>query len=378
MVLIQYLIRKAMKKLQVIFTLSAVLFAYLGCNQKKHVKELRPIKIGAVLPLTGDVASYGDKVKNGILLAKELSGSKIQVIIEDSKSKQADAVSAINKLIYDSVKVIIGEVSSGNTKAIAPVAQKNKVLLLSPSASDPAISTMGDYIFRIYPSDNYEGRELIKFIARKSYMGMYSITMLSDYGVGLKRVFTETAPSEGLDILGQYEYKQGETNYKTLLTKIKNRDAAVVIVGYGTELGTIVKQAREMGINNQFFSTVNFYDQNSLTAGKSAVEGVMFSALYLKVSSRDKTISNYVTKYKAKFNEDPDIWSALGFDCFNIINKSMVDSLGHINVDAVKNNLYNLKNYLGISGNTTFDKNGDVIKHVNFMTVKQGKFIPID
>jgi len=367
-----------MKKIIFPFAILMIALGLAGCNSSTNTKnesQAKPIKIGAILPLTGDVSSYGIKIKNGILLAQEISGSKIQVTFEDSKSRQADAVSAINKLINDGVKIIIGEVSSGNTKAIAPIAEKNKVLLFSPSASDPIISTMGDYIFRNYPSDNYEGSELVKYISTKSYKDIYTITMLTDYGVGLKRVISESAPINGINVLTQLEYKQGETDFKTILTKIKNKNAAIVIVGYGTELGTLVRQAREMGLKNQFFSTVNFYDQNSLAAGGNAVEGVIFSALYLNTSSQNNMINEYSTKYKAKFGEEPDIWSALGFDCFNIINKTMTDSLGNVNIEAVKTNFYNLKDYLGVSGKTSFDMNGDVIKPINFMTVQNNSFI---
>ena len=211
----------------------------------------------------------------------------------------------------------------------------------------------------------------------KSFKEIYSITMTSDYGVGLKNVFASNATMYKLNLLGQYEYQQGNTDYRTILSKIINKNAAIIIVGYGAELGTIVKQARELGIKNQFFSTVNFYDQNTIRSGGTAVDGVIFSALVLNVSSGEKIISDYVAKYRSKFNEEPDIWSALGYDCFNIINNATSDSLGEIKIDGIKNKLYSLRNYPGVSGNTTFDKNGDVVKPINFMTVSKGNFILI-
>ena len=135
-------------------------------------KEPEVIKIGAILPLTGDASIYGSALKEGLDLALEeintkggIIGKKVVVIYEDSQADPKVAVSAINKLInIDKVKIILGEMFSSVTLAIAPIAQKSQVVLISPTVSAEAVPNVGDYIFSIYPSDAYDGKFLANFV----------------------------------------------------------------------------------------------------------------------------------------------------------------------------------------------------------------------
>jgi len=344
----------------------------VSCVSQDNEKEYQ---IGAILPLTGDLATYGVEIKNGIELGLKECDYCIYVIYEDDKGQPKNGVNAINKLKLQGVKYIIGAVPSSVTLSIAPIAEKNKILLFSPASSSPLITDAGDYIFRNYPSDIYEGKAIADYAMIKGYDSFATITINNDYGIGLKKVFRETVEKAGKKILSEKEYNEGLLDYRTVLASIKNeikgQHAAIFIVGYGGELGRIIKQAREIGIKNQFFSTVNFLDENTKKAGGRYIEGTIFTSPSFSINSKNKKLRKFVSDYREMYDSDPTIWSGLGYDAVKILSSKIRK---YKNVEKVKNALYETKNYEGVTGKTTFDKNGDVEKELSFMRVENGEF----
>lgn len=374
-----------MKKIYSLLLVILIFFTFVSCNKNSQKpNEKKVIKIGAILPLTGNTASYGNEIKQGIEIAiKTVKSDSIEVFFEDSKSNPKDALNGLYKLIDDeNIKVIIGEVSSSNTLSIAPKANEKKVILISPASSSPLITNAGDYIFRNYPSDNFEGKQLVKFTVDSGYNGYHVITINNEYGIGLKRVFEESLNNLGIKSLSIQEFEENNLDFRTILQNTKdlneknqNKKIAYLIVGYGKDLGLIIRQAREMGIRNQFFSTVNFLDENTVATGGSAIEGTIFTSVAFDPQSNIKEISEFVKNYSSQFKKSPSVWSAHGYDALLILYNAMKNS---VDVEIIKQNLYNTQNYPGISGPTSFDKNGDVIKPLQFMTVKSGRFVAYD
>ena len=341
------------------------------------------IPIGAIMPLTGDVASYGVAIKQGVELAVEkvnaekgIRGRALKVIYEDSEADPKKGVAAAQKLIsINGVPVIVGAVASSVTLAIAPVADREHTVLISPASSSPKITTAGDYIFRNYPSDELEGHLVAEFANDHGYKRAAVITINNDYGNGLNDVFTRAYTSGGGEAVLVDKYIEGTQDFRTLLAKAKAKAPdCIFIVGYGKELGTMVKQARELGITAQFLSTVNFYDPQSIATGGTAVEGVILSSPVFDAGSKEAYVQEFVTSYRKRFGKDPDVWSAHGYDALLLVAEAM-RSTG-IDADSIKHGLYNIRDFPGVSGVTSFDRNGDVIKQARFLTVKSGQFVP--
>ncbi len=360
-----------------VFGLSTIIYYKFLENSRKEY-----IRIGAILPLTGDVASYGKAAQQGIELAAEninLNGGinkrKIKIYYQDDKAQPQDGVNAfINLVQIDKVIAVIGAVPSSVTLAIAPVAEKDKIPLLSPASSSPLITNAGDYIFRNYPSDELEGVQVADYALSLQYKTAVTLTINNDYGKGLMTVFKKEYSISGGKIINSFNYTEGETNFQTILFRIKElKPQCVFIVGYGKELGKIVKQARELDIKVQFFSTVNFLDQQTIETGGTSVEGVIFSSPVFDPSSGKQNVKQFVNKFNLKYHKDPDVWSAHAYDALNLLAYAIKNK--GVSPNGIKNGLYEIKNFDGVSGITTFDNNGDVIKEVRFMTVKDGKFI---
>jgi branched-chain amino acid transport system substrate-binding protein len=126
------------------------------------------IKIGMVGPLTGDYATYGQSVRNGVQTAIDeinaeggVNGFTLQLIAEDSKGESTEAANAVQKLIdQDKVTAIVGAVLSGETATVAPIAQDSGVLMVTPSSTAPGLTDTGDYIFRNVITDDVQARQL--------------------------------------------------------------------------------------------------------------------------------------------------------------------------------------------------------------------------
>ncbi|MHA1757143.1 MAG: ABC transporter substrate-binding protein, partial [Promethearchaeota archaeon] len=223
------------------------------------------------MPLTGDAALYGQSIKKGIDIAVAeinktggIKGRKILVIYEDSKALPAEGVTAFKKLInIHNVPAVIGDAVSSVTLAIAPIAEKDKIVVLSPLSSAPAITHAGDFIFRNVPSDLFGGKVAAYFaVKHQCWTSLAILYINNDFGVGLKEVFSDVVESLGGKIVASEAYEQGSTDFRTQLSKIKETDPdAIFLVGY-REAPQILIQAKEKGIKAKFLGTGLLEDPN--------------------------------------------------------------------------------------------------------------------
>lgn len=349
-----------------------------GCA-KKDEKE---IKIGVLLPLTGSAAVWGENAKMGLEIALEevnqgggVKGKKVKLIIEDSQSDPSKAVSALQKLIStDKVSVIIGDIASSSVLAMAPIAEKAKVVLLSPGASNPDISQAGEYIFRNWQSDALEGEIDAKFAYEHlGYRKTVVLNVNNAYGNGLKEVFEKSFQGLGGKILASESFEQGATDMRSQLNKIRNlKIDAIYMPGYPPEMARLLIQAKEMGIKRPFLSVQAFDDPKILETAKEAAEGVMFS-VPKPPNLSNPFVKNFIGRYKQKFSRDPGVTSDTGYDALRIVVWAM--NQAGTSAEEVRHQLLTLKDFPGAAGLTSFDKNGDVIKPFIFKQVKNGQFV---
>jgi len=355
------------------------LFFIISCTKKKS----EVIKIGAILPLTGDAAQYGEWGKNGISLAVDeinskggINGSKIEVIYEDDAAVPKKGVAAVNKLInIDKVKVLIGPIPSTVTLAIAPICEKSKVVIMS-SSSSPAITPVGDYIFRNWPSDDFEGASMARYANEKNFNKIAVLHINNEYGLGIADVFKKEYSKLGGEILITETYMQGSSDMRAQLIKIKHYNPnAIYLVGHAKENGHVVKQARDLNIQAQILGTVGIEGPDLLNIADEKAEGLVYTAPAFDPDNPDPIVRGYQKAYMDKFGKKSEIFAATTYDATKIM-ALMIEKYSY-DPDRIKDGLYKLENYPGVSGITTFDENGDVIKTVMFKTVKDKQFVPI-
>jgi branched-chain amino acid transport system substrate-binding protein len=351
---------------------------WTGCQKKAEEKV---VKIGAIFALTGDAAMYGERAKRGVELALEeinkegIREREVNIIYEDSQGDPQKAVSAFQKLVeLDKVKFIIGPLSSSEVLSIAPMAEKKKVIILTPTSSAPQITDAGDYIFRNCMSDLFDGAALAEFVVEELQKKTAGIIYINnDFGIGLKESFKKRFSSLTGEIIIEESFERRDTDFRTQLSRIKAKNPDVLfLVGYA-EMGQILKQAKELGLKSQIVSFSSFEQPDIIKVAGNAAEGVYYTFQGFDAKSEEEVVKNFTAKYKGRYNEDSDIFAALSYDALKIYAEVLKE--GGFNVEDVKRALYGIKDFVGVTEKTSFDKNGDVIKPIGIKVVKDGKFV---
>jgi len=349
-------------------------FVFTSCSKKENV-----IKIGAILPLSGPGAPYGLAEKEGIELAveeinKNTINNKIIVLFEDTKTEPATGVTVFNKLTQiDNVNIVIGALASSVTLAICPIAEKNHIILITPGSSSPDISNAGDYIFRMYPSDDYQGRILAKWAIENNKNNIAILYLNNDFGVGLKNKFITEYENEERKIILEVPYDMGERNFRSYLTKLNKKNIEdIFIVAAGEENASILIQAKQLGLKKKFFAPDAFKNENTLKIAGNAAEGVVCTAPKFNLEDDIEITRKFIKDYESKYTEKPNVFAAYGYTTLKIISK-LVNKYGD-NIENIKNALYDYKAN-EVIGEIEFDGNGDLVPSIGFYIVKDGKFI---
>ncbi len=351
-----------------------------GVSNRKPREEA--IKIGAILPLTGGASIYGESAKEGVDLAIEemnnkggINGRKIEIIYEDSKAEPKEGVSAINKLItVDKVPVIIGAMTSSVTLAVAPIAEENQVVLLSPGSSAPKITKAGDYIFRNEVSEEFGARKSAEFYYDAGFKEIAILYINNDYGVSVKETTKKVYQEKGGKISTAEAFVQKTTDFRTSLQKIKNSKPQALLIVAHEEYPMIIRQMKEVGMELPILTTPVFESKELLNKLGELAEGVIYSCYStFDLESQKEEVKQFLDNFRKKYSKDPSYYAALGYDAAYLL-KIAIEKGGY-HSDGIKNALYTIEDYPGVSGITSFDENGDVIKPVILKTVKNGKFV---
>jgi len=336
-------------------------------------------KIGAVLPLTGSSARYGKWIQEALDLGKEeinsaegIKGKKLEIIYEDDQANPTAAANAMRKLIdSDKVPVVFGSWASSAVLAQAPIAEQTHTVLMGEAIS-PKIRDAGDYVFRIQPDARYYLRKFIPFIYKDLNLRKISILHVNnDFGADQADVFKKEFESLGGKILSDDSFEQGATDFKTELSKIKVKSPEAIFCPAYTEIAIILKQAKELGLSCQFLASVPFENPDILKAARNAAEGVIYPH-HFDPDSSDSLVQEYQKKYLDKYGRKSEGFAALAYDGIRIIAQALKDC-GN-NPPCIKDYLYKLRDFPGVTGPTTFDDHGDVVKQILIKTVRNSVF----
>ena len=342
-----------------------------------------PIRVGEFASLTGVNASFGQMSHRGTELAiDELNaaggvlGRRIQLLTEDDQSKSGEPATVVRKLISrDRVVAILGEVASSRSMEAAPIAQEGKIPMISPSSTNVKLTERGDYIFRVCFTDEFQGRLLANFARKtlKSANVAIFTDSKSDYSVGLTRDFKAPFTMSGGKVAVESKYTGGDRDFRAQLTAIKaaNPDA-IFIPGYYSEVGLIVKQARELGLNQPLFGGDGWESSKLIEIGGASVEGTYFST-HFSPEETTLAVETFVKKYQAKYHEVPDAMAALGYDSAMIL-AAAIKRANSTDGAKLREAIAATKDHAGVTGKITLDANRNASKAAVILTVKSGAF----
>ncbi len=339
------------------------------------------ITIGALLPLTGKSASIGERVKLGIETAKaELKREKgvdLNIIIEDDKGEAPIAVSAAQKLINtDHVNLIIGTLKSDPMLAVAPITEKNKVILLSPTAGAEGITNAGDYVFRNIESPDIHGQASANYFVTKNQIKQAALFAAKASNAQSYVKFFELRFKEaGGTITYKTDYNPEDNDFRTDITKAIKSGAQAFYLGISTarDAGILARQIREAGFKGIIMVSVAADAKEFFETAGAASEGVVITTSYFSADS--VAGSKFNSAYKELSGMNGDGWSANGYDAVMLLYRATESCGDTTKTDCIRDFLYNTKSYEGAGGTLSFDKNGDVVKPVTIKIGRGGQFL---
>ena len=342
------------------------------------------IKIGEYASLTGKEAAFGQSSHKGTLLAVEeinaaggVLGRKIELITEDNQSKQGESATIVKKLIFrDKVVGILGEVASMRSLEAAPICQAYKTPMISPSSTNPKVTEIGNYIFRVCFIDPFQGTVMAKFA--KNTLKIHRVAVLtsvsSAYSVGLAKYFKEQFTSDGGEVVIEQKFTEGDKDFNAQLTAIKAAGVEGIFVpGYYTEAALICRQARELDMSVPLFGGDGWEAPELIQIGGTAVEGCYYSTHY-SPQVNTPAVRAFVARFGARYDgEVPDAMAALGYDSA-LVMADAIRRAGSTEGPAIRDALAATRNFQGVTGATTMDKDRNASKAAVVIMVKDGKF----
>jgi branched-chain amino acid transport system substrate-binding protein len=373
-----------MKKLLALPSTLAVtlaMVATLGCTRKSDQNAAggsasaqgssNEILVGEFGSFTGGEATFGISTSNGIKMAFEeqnakggVKGKKLALKSLDNQGKAEEAASAVTRLItQDHVIAILGEVASSRSLAAAPIAQQNKIPMITPSSTNPKVTEVGDYVFRVCFIDPFQGTVMAKFASENLKAKKVAILrdVKSDYSVGLADYFQRKFKELGGDIAIDTSFQSGDIDFKAQLTQIKaTKPDAIYVPGYYTEVGLIARQARQLGITAPLLGGDGWDSSKLYEIGGAAINGNYFSNHYT-TESTDPMVQDFIKKYKEKHGETPDALAALGYDAARVLIAAM-ERTTELTPKNIRDEIAKTKDFVSVTGKISMDDKRNAVK----------------
>jgi branched-chain amino acid transport system substrate-binding protein len=361
-------------------TIVPCLLTASGCSKSADSSE---IVLGHYGSMTGSEATFGISTDNGIKLAIEeineaggINGKKVRLITYDDKGDSREAGTAVTRLVTrDSVAAVLGEVASSLSLAGAPVCQENGVPMITPSSTNPAVTEVGDMVFRVCFIDPFQGSVCAKFAREHEGLKASKAAILYDqsaaYAVGLQDEFAKAFEKAGGKIVAKEIYTAGDQDYSAQLTTIRASQPDVIFVpGYYTDVGNIAIQSRKLGITVPLLGGDGWDSSKLGQIAGDAINGCFYSNHYSH-QDPDPRVQDFIRKYKERHQEIPDGLAALGYDAARIV----CDAIGRANSVAgadIAAELAKTKDFAGVTGKISIDADRNAVKPAVMLEMKDG------
>ena len=344
------------------------------------------IKVALVAPLSGNNATYGVKQENGYRLAMDeindaggVYGAQIELVTYDDTGDPQTAAAGTQKFVDDEdVLVLGGSCLTSCTAVMLPITGDSELAQMVVSSSAASLTGLSPYFFRMAVQDAQVGPQIAKVFAGMGDKTAVALYPNNDFGIGLKDSFVAQFESDGGEVLDTIEYQDTDQDFSAILTNVASlKPDCIALCGTTTDGATIVKQARQMGIEAHIMGQPGLYNQNVIDIAGEYAEGLLACGVFI-ASNPDEKVQEYVAKYKDRFNETPDHFSALAYDQMYVIAdaaaRSMEEYDGEVDRESMIEALRGTE-YDGVTGHVNFDDNGDWVRDYLTLTVKDGEYV---
>lgn len=377
--------KKRLNLISLVLCLILIVSLLAGCGGPKADENV--IKIGTVFELSGGNSALGKATLDGIKLAvKEANenggilGKQVVLINEDNKSEAAEGANATKKLVeQNKVVAVLGSVASSSVLASAPITQAAGIPWVAATATNPKVTEIGDYVFRVCFIDPFQGSVVAKFASEnlKAKKAAILVDMTSDYSKGLTEFFKDNFVKAGGQIVAEEAYSQKDTDFNAQLTKIKGSNPDVIFVpGYYAEVGLIAKQAKQLGLQQPLLGGDAWDSPKLYEIAGAAIDGSYFSNHYTS-QDNSPTIQAFVKKYQAEYGQVPDAFGALGYECASVLLNAIKEA-GTTDGKAIRDALAATKDFPSVTGNLTLNEKRDAVKSAVMLQIQNGKQVFVE
>jgi branched-chain amino acid transport system substrate-binding protein len=371
-------------------SLAALFLAALGCDKKPDAAsgaakaEPAEWRVGAYLSLSGAETQFGVDTRKGIELAIEqankaggVNGKPIKMLFEDDKTNPQEATNKVLQLIdRDKVVAILGEVASSRSRAGGIVANRKKIPMISPSSTNPDVTKVGPFVFRVCFTDDVQGKMGAEFMVKTMSKKRIAMLYASDdlYSSGLAKEFRDEVKKLGGEIVAEKSFIKTETNFTTYITELMSQKPELIYAPiYYTAMVPIARQAKAAGVHGDMFVGGDGWDAEALLADAGEeMEGAYFTNHYAPDVPWENSRA-FVKAYKERFQLDPSGLAAQGYDSA----KLLVDAMGRAKdgtPDAIRAAIQDTKNFQGATGTISIDADRNADKPVVIVKIKNKKF----
>lgn len=352
-------------------------FFEIGCNEKN---DRNKINVLVSLPLSGDAATYGKLLKDGVEYGlSEINPdlrSKMNVIFQDDKLSTKDAITILQQ---ENIRNRLSAAMTTSTELamnLGPICSTDSIVLLPPIADGDKITQTGEFVFLMTPTSSYQGKELSEYIVREG-LNTTAIVYLNDsWGNSLSSEYELQYKANHGEVIIKEGIQPGQRDFRTLLLKIKKSNPQVILILlHPTEMIPLMKQLREMALTSRIYGGDTFSNKELFTENVSElVQGVNFTL----PSQPNNSISQKFKKgFFEKYQYEPDINTAAARDA--IILLSVAIEKGAIDGNSIKSIFANPDFvFEGATGTIKWDKNRNVTsKKYKLYTIKGNEYLEI-
>ncbi len=349
--------------------------AVLGCNEDEA------IQFGAVLPLTGPYAIYGQSIKKGVEIAVEDIAARdgfpyeIEIRIEDSEGDPETARSLLDQMFGDGVFAVVGGVTTAEALAMVAEADRSERVLVSPSASSPELTGISKNFYRVFPSDSREGTTMGNFAARKLQIeNVVIITKEDPFARGIQEVFKTEFERNGGSVSEVIEYPQGAADFSGFIDRVMTlAPQAVYVAAYAEDTAKMIQALRERQFDGNILTTAAFALPEVIERVGSDAEKVFLTRAVFELDSEDPAIGKFVESYRTKFGLSPDLYAAHGYDSLMVMAAGLEET-GPFPRDLWKG-VRGIRDFPGVTGTIQFDEKGDAQKFPRVYVVESGNLV---
>jgi branched-chain amino acid transport system substrate-binding protein len=340
-----------------------------------------PPVVGVLLPITGSASSYGESMKNGIDLALEESKGTLPkgftIVWGNTASDPPTGAAELRRMAREGARIVVAGTTSDTAHALLPVLDEEDVIAVSPSASDPSLTKESRRFFRVFSSDELEGRRAGRFLyddQDKTTVLIYAENSAQARGIEppFRQVFEQAMGGTvvGRVVTGGENWEQESTD---LLAA--GRPSAVYIIGYGESTISVLRHLRGQGYNGLICATSAFYTNQIVEAYPDLVEGVFFPQPAFDVKSEGQLAQDFVAAYRAKYDNDPDIYAAHAFDAMRVVIWVAGETKTYTTSDIRKTLAFGIKEFPGVTGIIQFNDYGDVHHNPIMFIIRDGQVL---